>query len=117
MKISLNLVEDLGRGTWRALARPLRRIALGDRLEFGCDLQAEVVERRPSGIVIRFNMAGAEFDAALATSGKAPLPPYISSRRKADGDDRTDYQTVFAERLGAFRGAYGVASFRQVSPG
>ena len=30
-----------------------------------------------------------------------PLPPYIAARRRADAQDREDYQTVFAARPGA----------------
>src|SRR3546814_7356620 len=30
-----------------------------------------------------------------------PLPPYIASKRAADGRDREDYQTMFAQREGA----------------
>jgi S-adenosylmethionine:tRNA ribosyltransferase-isomerase len=30
-----------------------------------------------------------------------PLPPYIASRRPADGNDRADYQTMFAREEGA----------------
>ena len=100
-KITLNLVQDRGRGRWRALAKPLRRIARGDRLEFGNELWATVVERRDSDIEIRFNSSGDALDAALAACGNAPLPPYISSRRRIDCCDLTDYQTVFAERPGA----------------
>ena len=102
VKISLNLVQDMGNGEWRALAKPLRRISDGDLLEFGGELRAIVVERRESDAVIRFNLSGGAFDEALALLGKAPLPPYISSRRKVDLKDREDYQTVFAERPGAF---------------
>ncbi|MDE0304146.1 MAG: tRNA preQ1(34) S-adenosylmethionine ribosyltransferase-isomerase QueA [Albidovulum sp.] len=100
-KISLNLVQDLGCGRWRALAKPLRRIRSGDRLEFGNKLWATVIERSDSGIEICFNVKGDAFDRALSDRGKAPLPPYISSRRNIDRYDRTDYQTIFAERPGA----------------
>jgi len=51
--------------------------------------------------VLRFNLEGAEFDAALNAAGAMPLPPYIAARRAADAQDREDYQTVFARREGA----------------
>src|SRR3546814_19098538 len=34
-------------------------------------------------------------------AGTMPLPPYIASKRAADGRDREDYQTMFAQREGA----------------
>ena len=48
-----------------------------------------------------FNLAGPDFDAALAEAGAMPLPPYIERRRPADARDREDYQTVWARRPGA----------------
>jgi len=50
---------------------------------------------------LRFNLGGDDFDAALAQAGAMPLPPYIEGLRKADEQDRTDYQTVWARAMGA----------------
>ncbi len=33
--------------------------------------------------------------------GEVPLPPYIAGKRKADAQDRADYQTVFARHDGS----------------
>ena len=38
---------------------------------------------------------------AIFNHGELPLPPYIMSKRKADIQDTTDYQTVFATHEGA----------------
>ena len=37
----------------------------------------------------------------LERAGRMPLPPYIASRRAADEEDRSDYQTMFAREEGA----------------
>jgi len=50
---------------------------------------------------LRFDLAGAELDAAILNTGAMPLPPYIATRRAPDEQDREDYQTIFAERPGA----------------
>jgi len=50
---------------------------------------------------LRFNLAGAAFDEALAEAGAMPLPPYIERLRAPDEADREDYQTVWARRPGA----------------
>ncbi|MEL7115317.1 MAG: tRNA preQ1(34) S-adenosylmethionine ribosyltransferase-isomerase QueA, partial [Pseudomonadota bacterium] len=44
---------------------------------------------------------GPSFDAALETVGHMPLPPYIAAKRAADEADKSDYQTVWADRPGA----------------
>lgn len=86
---------------WRALARPLRKLAPGDVVVFGAGLEAEVIAREDEEAVLGFNMEGPDFDAALEVAGQMPLPPYIARRRAADARDREDYQTVFARRTGA----------------
>ena len=37
----------------------------------------------------------------MAEAGRMPLPPHIEAKRRADAQDREDYQTVWARRTGA----------------
>ena len=97
---ALLLSPDSG-GGWRALVKPLRKLKPGEAVQFGGGLSA-VLERVEDGqAVLRFNLEGAEFEAALNEAGAMPLPPYIASRRAADARDLTDYQSVFARETGA----------------
>jgi S-adenosylmethionine:tRNA ribosyltransferase-isomerase len=87
-------------GLWRALARPGKRLAVGDRIEFG-GLAAEVRARDRAEVWLAFDRTGAALERALDAVGAMPLPPYIATRRPPDARDREDYQTVFAARPGA----------------
>lgn len=98
--IEATLVGVTTGGLWRALARPGKRLAPGDRIDFGA-LSAEVREKDGAEVTLAFDREGDAFEAALARAGEIPLPPYIASRRSADAQDRDDYQTVFARRPGA----------------
>ncbi|PVH30064.1 tRNA preQ1(34) S-adenosylmethionine ribosyltransferase-isomerase QueA [Pararhodobacter oceanensis] len=100
-KVEVTLIGPEGQGAWRALARPLRKLAAGDRIEFSEDLAAIVRGKSEGEAVLVFEQSGTDFDAALEAAGKMPLPPYIESRRPADAQDREDYQTVFARESGA----------------
>jgi len=100
-RIEITLIEPQPDGSWRALAKPLRKLALGEEIVFSDTLRAEVVARNPEDVVLRFNLEGDAFDAALDSAGQMPLPPYIAGRRAADAQDRDDYQTVFARIPGA----------------
>ncbi|MGP9789464.1 tRNA preQ1(34) S-adenosylmethionine ribosyltransferase-isomerase QueA [Roseinatronobacter sp. NSM] len=100
-KIEVTLTEPCPDGTWRALAKPLRKLAVGEAVVFSETLQAQVVEKTPEDVVLRFNLEGDDFDLALDRAGQMPLPPYIAGRRAADAQDRDDYQTVFARDKGA----------------
>jgi S-adenosylmethionine:tRNA ribosyltransferase-isomerase len=100
-KISVLLHQRLDDRTWKAFARPAKKLMAGDAVQFGT-LSADVIVKGEEGeVTLRFAIAGADLDAALALEGKVPLPPYIESKRKQDGHDREDYQTLFAARPGA----------------
>jgi S-adenosylmethionine:tRNA ribosyltransferase-isomerase len=100
-KVEITLTEPQPDGRWRALAKPLRKLAEGERIVFGAGLDARVDERAADDVLLRFNLEGAAFDHALDQAGRMPLPPYIEGRRAADAQDRRDYQTVFARDAGA----------------
>ncbi len=100
-RIETLLISREGPETWSALARPAKRLRVGDRIVYG-PLMAEVAAKGEAGEVrLVFDRAGPELDAGIAEAGVMPLPPYIAHRRAADAEDATDYQTVFAERPGA----------------
>ncbi|MDD7969905.1 tRNA preQ1(34) S-adenosylmethionine ribosyltransferase-isomerase QueA [Roseinatronobacter alkalisoli] len=100
-KVEVTLTEPHPDGSWRALAKPLRKLAPGDAIVFTDTLNAHVVAKTAEDVVLRFNLEGDDFDLALDVAGQMPLPPYIAGRRAADAQDRDDYQTVFARDKGA----------------
>lgn len=100
-RIEVTLIERADMDLWRALARPAKRLATGDRIAFSPTLGADVEARDGGTVMLRFESGGADLDAAIEAVGQMPLPPYIAARREIDERDRTDYQTVFAARPGA----------------
>ena len=100
--VEITLAHDLGGGSWRAFAKGARRLHPGDRIVFADDFTAEVIGKDPEGaLVLRFEVEGPAFTAALARHGAMPLPPYIKRPRGGDPADRESYQTVFAREPGA----------------
>ena len=99
-KVEVTLLEPLATG-WRALAKPLRKVQVGEVIRFSDDLSATVAAKSATDLALAFNLTGTDFDAALQAAGQMPLPPYIAALRPADDQDREDYQTVFARHLGA----------------
>ncbi len=99
-KVEVTLLEPRPDG-WRALAKPLRKVQVGEVIRFSERLLANVQSKTETDLVLAFDLTGADFDAALAEAGVMPLPPYIAAKRAADDQDRTDYQTVFARHAGA----------------
>jgi len=99
-KVEVTLLETLAQG-WRALAKPLRKVQVGEVIRFSDDLSATVAQKSETDLTLAFNLTGPDFDAALQAAGQMPLPPYIAAKRPADAQDNDDYQTVFARHLGA----------------
>ncbi|MDH2328732.1 tRNA preQ1(34) S-adenosylmethionine ribosyltransferase-isomerase QueA [Cereibacter sp. SYSU M97828] len=97
-KIEITLLEPAVNG-WRALAKPLRKLAVGETVVFSDRLSATVAEKSETDLILTFHAD--DFDAALAEAGAMPLPPYIAAKRAPDAQDKDDYQTVFARHSGA----------------
>ncbi len=100
-RIEVTLLEPRADGTWAALLKPLKKIRTGEQIVFSAGLSATLEAVEDGQGHVRFNLAGEDFDAALAQAGAMPLPPYIAAKRPADERDKTDYQTVWARRSGA----------------
>lgn len=85
--------------TWLVLARPGRKLPVGEHLTFSDRLHAEIVGRGDYGErTLRFHCQGNFFEA-LAEAGHIPLPPYI--RRDDTKHDQHRYQTVYAQQAGS----------------
>jgi len=107
-KVAFNLIKRVDARTWRAFARPAKRLLTEDRVLFGLGPQHEtyvtavVVAKGDMGEVdLEFDKSGAALDAAIAGIGAMPLPPYIALKRPPEASDAADYQTMFAAREGA----------------
>jgi len=100
-RIEATLLEPRADGCWTALVKPLRKWREGEEVVFSPRLSARLEGVEDTQALIRFNLRGDDFDAALAEAGAMPLPPYIAARRAADEADKTDYQTLWAARPGA----------------
>ncbi|TGD45210.1 tRNA preQ1(34) S-adenosylmethionine ribosyltransferase-isomerase QueA [Pseudotabrizicola sediminis] len=99
-RVEITLMEPASDG-WRAMAKPLRKLAVGEQIVFSPMLSATVAEKSDTDLRLVFNLTGDDFDAALAQAGAMPLPPYIAAKRAPDAQDDDDYQTVFARHKGA----------------
>lgn len=103
-RIEVMLTEPAGENQWRALVRPGRKIAIGERLVFPAPtgeivLEAEVLERGLYGERLLEFAPVEDFFGVLDRIGHIPLPHYI--HRPDEAGDRDRYQTVFAQEPGS----------------
>ncbi|WP_299041193.1 tRNA preQ1(34) S-adenosylmethionine ribosyltransferase-isomerase QueA [uncultured Tateyamaria sp.] len=100
-RIEVTLLEPRADGAWSALVKPLKKVKPGEVVRFSEVLSATLEGSEDGQGHLRFNLAGDDFDAALAEAGAMPLPPYIAAKRPADARDKTDYQAIWARNSGA----------------
>ena len=96
--VELLLLRDLGDRKWECLAKPGRKLQVGQDVIFGDgDLTATVISVQDDGNrVVEFHYEGI-FLEVLERLGKMPLPPYI----KAELQDQERYQTVYSKTVGS----------------
>jgi S-adenosylmethionine:tRNA ribosyltransferase-isomerase len=104
--VSFNLHKRVDATTWRAFARPAKKLALLDDLELTNGemepLRARIAGKGETGeVTLEFELGGAELDEAIKSHGAMPLPPYIGAKRPVEERDKVDYQTVYAAEDGA----------------
>lgn len=86
---------------WQAFIRNAKRLRENDIIDFGRDVIATAETRHADGSWTMAFAGEEPVELLLKRAGTMPLPPYIASKRGTDDDDRSDYQTMFAERDGA----------------
>jgi len=99
-KIEVTLLDPLADGAWKAMIKPLRTVDVGEVITFSDTMSATVVAKEDGQAILDFT-ADTDLDAAIDAHGDMPLPPYIAAKRAADGQDKTDYQTIWARARGA----------------
>lgn len=94
----LLLLKDLGDKKWECLAKPGRKLQVGQEVIFGDGkLTATVTEVTDDGNrIVEFHYEGIFFEV-LEQLGKMPLPPYITEELQ----DRERYQTVYSRETGS----------------
>lgn len=100
-RIGATLHKRIDLRRWQAFIRNAKRLRTGDRIEFGAEVAVIAQERLPDGSFILLFEGDEPVEILLDRAGTMPLPPYIASKRDIDDADKSDYQTMFAEKEGA----------------
>jgi S-adenosylmethionine:tRNA ribosyltransferase-isomerase len=100
-RIGATLHKRIDLRRWQAFVRNAKRLREGDRIEFPAGVSA-IAEARHEDGSFTLAFAGEEpVEVLLERAGRMPLPPYIAGKRATDERDRSDYQTMFADKDGA----------------
>jgi len=97
--IELFLVKMITDSTWEVMARPGRKLKMGDTVTIGPDFSCQIVKTLGSGNkVVRFTFEG-DCMELLDSYGQMPLPHYMERGAEVCDDER--YQTVYGKKSGA----------------
>lgn len=95
--IELLLLNEIESETWKALAKPAKRVKVGTIINFGDRLFAECIATGEDGIrEFKLKYEGILYEI-LDELGSMPLPPYITEKL----EDASRYQTVYAKNPGS----------------
>ena len=100
-RIGATLHKREGPRSWWAFVRNAKRLRTGETVDFGQGVTAVAGERDEQGAILLHFQGEEPVELLLERAGRMPLPPYIASKREADAEDRSDYQTMFAREEGA----------------
>ena len=84
---------------WITLAKPGKKLKIGDAIRFDGNVEATVKEKRSEDgtVILTFNRTPEEIIAWTDTAGSVPVPPYV----KATPSNTKQYQTVYAKNVGS----------------
>jgi S-adenosylmethionine:tRNA ribosyltransferase-isomerase len=100
-RIGATLHKRIDLRRWQAFIRNAKRLRVGEQVDFGSGVTA-IAEARHEDGSFTLSFEGEEpIEVLLERAGTIPLPPYIAGKRPTDSRDRSDYQTMFAEKDGA----------------
>jgi len=100
-RIGATLHKRVDLRRWQAFIRNAKRLRVGETIDFGSDVTAIAEERLADGSFILAFGGDEPVEVLLERAGTMPLPPYIAGKRSTDDADRSDYQTMFADKDGA----------------
>jgi S-adenosylmethionine:tRNA ribosyltransferase-isomerase len=96
IEITLLKKQDSFDEIWEVLAKPAKKLVIGNLFEIAEDFFGEILSKKESGeVIIKFNKKTNEFFECLEKFGRMPLPPYIEKKRKSDKKDNQTYQTKY----------------------
>ena len=105
VSVNLNKIIDKKRNLWSVFIKSKKKIQPKQIIDFGDKVYCKIIEIRKDknylSYVVKFNLLHSELIEFLDSNGNVPLPPYIKKKRLINQSDYKNYQTIFANRIGA----------------
>ena len=105
ISINLNRIIDKKKNLWSAFIKSNKKIQLNQNInlkdEVFCKIIEIIKEKNYVSYIIKFSLIYIDLIEFLNSHGNVPLPTYIKKKRQVNQSDYKNYQTVFANKIGA----------------
>ena len=105
VSINLNKIIDKKRNLWSVFIKSNKKIQPQQNINIGHKVFCKIMKVRKDknylSYIIKFNLLYSDLIKFLNSYGNMPLPAYIKKKRLVNQSDYKNYQTVFANRIGA----------------
>ena len=105
VSINLNKIIDKKKNLWSVFIKSNKKIQLKQNINLGDKVYCKIIEIRKDknylSYIVKFSLIYSELIEFLDSYGKMPLPAYIKKKRLLNQSDYKNYQTIFADRIGA----------------
>ncbi|MDR1691437.1 MAG: tRNA preQ1(34) S-adenosylmethionine ribosyltransferase-isomerase QueA [Rickettsiales bacterium] len=95
----VTLHKEITPSSWLGFTKGSKKLKIGNIINFSDMLFGQIKEKTDAGILIDFQEPRGIIFGNLERIGKMPLPPYMN--RQEEPQDKTRYQTVFANHEGS----------------
>jgi len=105
VSINLNKIIDKKKNLWSVFIKSKKKIRPNQIIDFRDKVYCKIIEIRKDknylSYIVKFSLIHSELIEFLDSYGNVPLPPYIKKKRLINQSDYKNYQTIFANRIGA----------------
>ena len=100
--VEIFLLEETAQSdTWICLAKPGKKLKIGDRVYFSEVFYGEIIEKIAEKLTVYLCSQTLLVEDAIEREGYVPIPPYIQSGHETTDSFREEYQSIFATKKGA----------------
>lgn len=94
--LPLKINQQADRIYWNVIIKGIKKIADGDRIDFGSVNHAIIEKKLGNGFAV-LSFDSESFECDVDKHGSTPLPPYIKREQGVTDKDEELYQTVYAK--------------------
>lgn len=103
--INLNKIIDTNNNLWSVFIKSNKKLQIEQNINLGGKVCCKIIQIRKNknylSYIVKFNLIYSDLIEFLDSYGNVPLPAYIKKKKLVNQSDYKNYQTIFANKIGA----------------